>query len=483
MKEKLRTIMTVIVAVMFFIGVCFIVSTHEAWLDEAQAWLISERLSIIDIFKQMKYEGHPCLWHLILSIFSKNGYPYEAIGYISAAISSIMVFFLVKKSPFSIATMFVIIVSPVILYQYSVVCRVYCIAVLGLVLIASLYKDRREKPILYGLALAFLTNTHIVMAGVVGALCVIFYGYEFLLHFKEYTKKEKQKIFISMGIVLASIGILIIQLYSSLDLSGTVRKVPFFAGIPIYDQIKLLNTSDAFLRSITGDLWQRVTMYILAIVFIIMSIKKHPKETFIAVISIIYIFGINLFVYRLAVHTKYMIFLFCMFATWIVLVNENNKIKKVIYEVMLIFVMFINMLNNYSDVFADIRTNYSGAIGVAEYINREIEDGSVILTTRDDEITPIIPYLKKDIKFINLNTERETIFCIWDEFKQTRLSGDELISNVEKYKNKYENVYLIIPWGYVMEEVEDMKDGLDIEMIYEYKYTMVLEKYELFKIN
>lgn len=485
MKEKIRSIIAFIISILFFIGVCCIVNTHEAWLDEAQAWLISERLSVVEIFKQMKYEGHPCLWHLILALFSKNGYPYENIGYISAAISSIMVFILVKKSPFSVATIATIIISPVILYQYSVVCRVYCIAVLGIVLVASLYKYRREKPILYGCSLAFLLNTHIIVEGLVGALCIAFYGYEFLLHLKDFSKKEKKKIFISMGIVLIAIAILILQLYSCLDLSGTTRKLPFFLDFPIYDQLKLVTSLDMFFRAITGDLWQRIIIYITSIAFIIMSIKKHPKETFIGITTILYMFFVYLFVYRLASHTRYIYLVFFLFIDWIVLEKEDNKIRKIIYESMIIIFMIINMINNYSDVIADISTNYSGAISIADYINRNIEDNSVILTTRDDEITPIVPYLKeeKNIKFINLNTEREVVYCIWDEFKNTRRTGEELIENVKKYQNNYENVYLVIPWGYIMEEVEEMKEGLDIEMIYEYKYTVVLEKYEMFKIN
>lgn len=485
MKKKVKSIIAFIISVLFFIGTCCIVNTHEAWLDEAQAWLISERLSILEIFKQMKYEGHPCLWHLILAIFSKNGYPYEIIGYISAAISSIMVFLLAKKSPFSMATIVSIILSPMILYQYSVVCRVYCIVLLGIVLVASLYKDRKQKPILYGFALAFLLSTHIIVEGLVGALCIAFYGYEFLLHIKDYSKKERKKIFISMGIVIFAILLLMLQLYSSLNLSGTIRKLPFFVGIPIYDELKLISSLNTFFDSLVSGTAQRVTVYTIFFIFIIISAKKHLKELSIGFSGIIYMFLIYLFVYRIASHTRYIILILFIFTAWIILEKEDNKIKKIIYESMIIILMMFNMWNNYSDIIADIRTNYSGAISVAEYINRSVEENSIILTTRDDEITPIVPYIEKEknIKFINLNTEREVTYCIWDEFKNTRLSGEELVENVKKYKNQYENVYLIIPWGYVMSEVEEMKEMLDIDMIYEYKYTMVLEKYELFKIN
>ena len=47
------------------------VITHESWADEAQAWLIARDLNVIEIVKQMKYEGHSCLWHLILMPFAK----------------------------------------------------------------------------------------------------------------------------------------------------------------------------------------------------------------------------------------------------------------------------------------------------------------------------------------------------------------------------------------------------------------------------
>ena len=36
----------------------FLVIIHESWEDEAQAWLISRDLNIIDIIGLMKYEGH-----------------------------------------------------------------------------------------------------------------------------------------------------------------------------------------------------------------------------------------------------------------------------------------------------------------------------------------------------------------------------------------------------------------------------------------
>ena len=63
-------------AIVSLIGVI----THESWSDEAQAWLIARDLGIFDIVKQMRYEGHSCLWHLVLFPFAQLGFPYETIN-------------------------------------------------------------------------------------------------------------------------------------------------------------------------------------------------------------------------------------------------------------------------------------------------------------------------------------------------------------------------------------------------------------------
>jgi hypothetical protein len=42
------------------------------WLDELQAWLIArDSSSVIDLFKNLKYEGHPGLWHICLYLISR----------------------------------------------------------------------------------------------------------------------------------------------------------------------------------------------------------------------------------------------------------------------------------------------------------------------------------------------------------------------------------------------------------------------------
>lgn len=53
---------------------------YDPWRDVAQAWLIARDLSVPELFAQLRYEGHPCLWYLLLMPFAKLGFPYPPCG-------------------------------------------------------------------------------------------------------------------------------------------------------------------------------------------------------------------------------------------------------------------------------------------------------------------------------------------------------------------------------------------------------------------
>ena len=156
-------IMFVYVISTFIIGMFF----HEKWRDEAQAWLMARDLNLFDLLKQMKYEGHPFLWQLILMPFAKLGFPYITESLISLLFMWIATWLLLIKSPFDKLVKIFILLSLPIIYFYPVIARNYSLIPLALFIIAILYKDRNEKKVHYCLAILFLAYTHILMWGLV----------------------------------------------------------------------------------------------------------------------------------------------------------------------------------------------------------------------------------------------------------------------------------------------------------------------------
>jgi hypothetical protein len=133
---------------------------HEAWGDEAQAWLLARDSSLIDLFYQrLHYEGTPGLWHLLLWIETRLGVSYLGMHFITSALAAVGVYLFLRFAPLPtwLKLLFPFIFA--ILYQGPIVARSY---LLTLPLIAALSVVRRQphqRPVAYAVLLGLLVNT------------------------------------------------------------------------------------------------------------------------------------------------------------------------------------------------------------------------------------------------------------------------------------------------------------------------------------
>jgi hypothetical protein len=150
-----------------------IASRHEAWFDEAQAWLIARDLGIGGVFSVLPYEGTPPLWHLILMLPAKAGLPFVFIHVLSVMIMCCGVYLVLFKSPFPLGVRIAIPFNYFLIYQYLIVSRSYCLMLPLLSLVAMFYRDRHRKPWRYVLAVVLLSwvSSHaaVIAGGLVAA--------------------------------------------------------------------------------------------------------------------------------------------------------------------------------------------------------------------------------------------------------------------------------------------------------------------------
>ena len=74
---------------------------HEAWGDEAQAWLLARDSSLWDLFyRHLHYEGTPGLWHLLLWLEARAGVSYLGMHWISSGLGALGVYLLLRYAPF-----------------------------------------------------------------------------------------------------------------------------------------------------------------------------------------------------------------------------------------------------------------------------------------------------------------------------------------------------------------------------------------------
>ena len=153
----------------FLIGVG---AFHEAWFDEAQAWLIGRDATPWEIVSRYaRYEGSPPLWHLLLWAVQRFGLPYRAIWLVSATAAAFGGALVLFCSPLPRWVRWGTVFAYYPAYQYGVVARSYALDAALIPALAALYATRTDRPVLYALLIGLLANcnTHsFLLAAVLG---------------------------------------------------------------------------------------------------------------------------------------------------------------------------------------------------------------------------------------------------------------------------------------------------------------------------
>lgn len=182
---------------------------HEMWLDEAQAWVIARDTELSDLFAVLKAEGHPPLWYIILMPFAKLGFPVEygsLISWFFMALSAAVLLYVVRADLFLKIS---ILCSSGFLYLNSIMLRSYCLIPILLFLIAAVYPKRKERPVVLGILLALLANTHVFIAGIVG-MTGLYMLWEFFSDIKNNTLGQNARR--GLGLLTAGAGVLLLVL-------------------------------------------------------------------------------------------------------------------------------------------------------------------------------------------------------------------------------------------------------------------------------
>jgi hypothetical protein len=152
-------------ALLLTAGYCLLVgialSQHEMWRDEIEAWLYArDSASLPQLFANLKNEGHPALWYLLLMPLTRLSRNPEAMQVLHLAIATTTVYLVSRHAPFSRLQVLLFPLGFYTAWQYAVVSRDYALGVLLLVSFCVLYPRRYERFPWIGLVLALAAHTH-----------------------------------------------------------------------------------------------------------------------------------------------------------------------------------------------------------------------------------------------------------------------------------------------------------------------------------
>lgn len=119
--------------------------THDKWRDEGRAWLIAlDSASPLDVVRNMRYDGKPPLWNLILWALIQITPSYAAIKVIPLAIAPIVGWLILRAGSLGVVERIGLLSTFILTGGYMVLSRDY--VVMMVLLLAIVLWMRVERP-------------------------------------------------------------------------------------------------------------------------------------------------------------------------------------------------------------------------------------------------------------------------------------------------------------------------------------------------
>lgn len=398
-------------AILVLIGMYY----HEPWFDETQAYLIARDASLHDIlFVIPHYEGHPPFWHLIIRAAVQLGlssdFTLKAVQFIFFEAAIIMLEF---RSPFGNTAKAILPLSYFVLYQYSVISRPYAMFMLAVLLCASFYNERDQKPVGFTLSLLFMCLCHsygIAFAGGIAAADILGKFLSEQKSFKKTIINFNKTLLASYGFLLICAVLFIIEIIPAGDayaVNGEDNYGYIFSFllcwifIPSEALVTAFSRNNHCMQENVISISDFITAFIVSaaiwcFLIIICKRRKIIKEMLIPYLFISIIMA--LYVYP---HHYGLFYIYFIFILWIASSKEQIRfnelssilIKKNVSEkfcnsflyIITGFTVGVNVYWSISSYICDIKYPYDQGKSVAEWIDsNDLSDKNILAAWSDD---------------------------------------------------------------------------------------------------
>lgn len=371
-SEKQSKIICIVSFIIYILLTLILLFFHEPWRDEIHSWFLAKNYSISKLFYEMRYEGHFILWNLILMPFAKLGFPIITLNIISWLLTCLAMWIFLKYSDFYLSTKISILFSSAFFYWYPIVSRCYSLVVSLIVILAVIYKKRNEKPLLFGILLALLSNTHAYMEGFVGIVTLMFLVQDIVLPWKNYSAEEKKQHIIAFFIIVLGILIAFLQVTPAFFIQDKNEAVAFHFYIKAYKSF--LSGSNIF------KLFKPLVLFLVLFVFIYLF-KKDKSSFLILFGSYLYMYLFAVFLYDASIANRALLWLvILLFVLW---VSNITLFQKSLFLIICAIFVFRPSLN-----YTDIKEDFSSLQTVKNNIEQTYQsDTDIFIITGHNTAT------------------------------------------------------------------------------------------------
>src|SRR5262249_37310713 len=209
----------------FFLGAVLSLN-HEMWRDEIQVWLLArDSSSVAELFSNLKYEGHPGLWHLLVMPLTRVTNSPTAMQALHLFVATSTIYLFARYSPFSFLQKLLFSFGYFPFYEYAIVARNYALGILLIFAFTSLFDARYTKSVVVGLVLLLLSHTSVL--GLIIAIVLFFVLLVDFLYYERRSVRQAYAVYTGFSIILVGIVSAVLQLVPPGD-SGFATDWNFF---------------------------------------------------------------------------------------------------------------------------------------------------------------------------------------------------------------------------------------------------------------
>ncbi|WP_218596808.1 hypothetical protein [Chroogloeocystis siderophila] len=427
-----------LVFLFFSISLLSILS-HEMWLDELQAWLIArDSTSIVDLFHNLRYEGHPGLWHLNLYFISQFTHNPTAMQFFHLIIATLSVYIFVKYSPFNKLQKILFIFGYFPLYEYNVISRNYNLGVLFLFVFCTLFPKRSKSYTILAFLLAALANVN-VYSFLISICLFLTLVLDFISNsqIRKSFQYKKQNLLISLALLAFGYIAALIQIIppdnakftgttqifnESNSVINTIKHLSYVLMTVWRSYVPLPNFLDYHFWNtnilIEGAGSFRVIALLFSLCLLLFSTAIFIQKPIILFLYTSGTFAILLFTYtKFSGYLRHHGHLFILFIACLWLANyyhksyffgkriinfsqKLTKYKKQILTIILYFHVFASIFA----VSMDMLHPFSASKQVAQFIKNQQLDKVLIIGSRDYSLAPVSALLNQNIFYLESNS-------------------------------------------------------------------------------
>jgi hypothetical protein len=448
---------------------------HEPWRDELQAFLLGrESHSLSELLNNIRYEGHPPLWHLILFIQSHVIDSITITQFIHILIATLTVYVFNKYFTLDYKLKILASFSYFLFYEFNLIARCYGLGILIFFSCMALYtnvvyrkQDQHVKMhhfITLGLLLILLSLTSVIgLIMTISMLCLIVTDTYILYQTKTLSPARIRGLLIVTLCSMISISSSIYFIKSEPDNSYPVSYTKSLTMDGVRFAVsKVFTNYFPILPNKDHNYWnnhvfvndeQTIGFYLGSILLLLMLFffLSHSRVTLfflsgtIALMAFCYF--TNMRPYRYSGHL--FIFLISSFSLVEFFKKEKtiinfqipafvNALAQIVFTASLVCNLYASCIAYYKD----IKYPFSNFPEAGEYVINSKLYNYAIMGSSDFIVSPLTYFTHKPIHLPE--SKRDQRFMIWDGSRRNAIDFNDIISELNLEVTKHDTVVLIL---------------------------------------